>query len=347
MPSTPAVATPADWAVARLHVVTGKGGAGKTTVAAALALALAEGGGRVLLMEVEDRQGLAQLFDTPPLLHAETRLAAAPDGGEVYGLAVDPEEALLEYLEMFYNMRRAGGALRRLGAIDFATTIAPGMRDVLLTGKAKEAVRRSRGGARVYDAVVLDAPPTGRIARFLNVNHEVAGLARVGPIRNHADGVMAVIASPLTTVHLVTLLEPMPVQETKDGVGELRGAGLPVGGVFVNMVREPLLAKAALTKARKGQLDSEQLAADLALAGLTGPGGPLAGNGGTAVLDHAVAALADEAADHATRVAMERQERAELARLGRPMFDLPWCSDGVDLGTLYELAAALRAQGAV
>ena len=92
------------------------------------------------------------------------------------------------------------------------------MRDVLLTGKAKEAVRRKADGKHVYDAVVMDAPPTGRIARFLNVNSEVAGLARTGPIRSQADAVMEVIASPLTAVHLVTLLEEMPVQETADAV---------------------------------------------------------------------------------------------------------------------------------
>ncbi|MDQ1722709.1 MAG: hypothetical protein QOI26_2443, partial [Pseudonocardiales bacterium] len=81
----------------RLHVVTGKGGTGKTTVAGALALALAGQAQRVLLVEVEGRQGLAQLFDTPPLPYSETRLAAA-GRGEVVGLAVDAEAAMLEYL---------------------------------------------------------------------------------------------------------------------------------------------------------------------------------------------------------------------------------------------------------
>ncbi len=134
-------------------MVTGKGGTGKTTAAAALALALAAGGRRTLVVEVEGRQGLAQLFDTPPLPYEERRIASAPGGGEVRALAVDVEEALLEYLAMFYNLRSAGRALRRMGAVDFATTIAPGMRDVLLTGKVKEAVTRTRQGHRVYDAV--------------------------------------------------------------------------------------------------------------------------------------------------------------------------------------------------
>ena len=92
----------------RLHIVTGKGGTGKTTVAGALALALASDGRRVLLVEAEGRQGIAQLFDSPPLPYEERKIASAPGGGEVFALAIDPEEALLDYLEMFYNLKRAG-----------------------------------------------------------------------------------------------------------------------------------------------------------------------------------------------------------------------------------------------
>ena len=82
----------------QLHVVTGKGGTGKTTVAAALAMSLAGEGKKVLLCEVEGRQGIAQLFDVPPLPYEERKIAVGLDGGSVYALAIDPESALLEYL---------------------------------------------------------------------------------------------------------------------------------------------------------------------------------------------------------------------------------------------------------
>ena len=101
---------------ARLHVVTGKGGTGKTTVAAALALALAARGRTVLLCEVEGRQGIARMFDVDPLPYAERRIATGlPEedgerGGVVHALHIDPESALLEYLSMYYKLgsRRPG-----------------------------------------------------------------------------------------------------------------------------------------------------------------------------------------------------------------------------------------------
>ncbi|WP_181611083.1 ArsA-related P-loop ATPase [Nonomuraea soli] len=327
-----------DWDGVRLHVVTGKGGTGKTTVAAALALALASGGRKVLLVEVEGRQGIAQIFDLPPLPYEERRIAVAPGGGDVYALAIDPEEAMLEYMEMFYGMRRAGRALTRMGIVDFATTVAPGFRDVLVTGKTTEAVRRKdRNGRRVYDAVVLDAPPTGRITRFLNVTKEVAGLAKVGPIKNHSDLVSGVVKSPETAVHFVTLLEEMPVQETLDGIAELREAGLPAGGVFVNMVRESQLPQAVLDTAVKGRFDVGELALGLKAAGLAD---------GAADASKAAEALLEEIVEHARRTELELKEREALVETGTPRYELNLLADGVDLAGLYELAESMRNQGA-
>ncbi len=311
-----------------LHVVTGKGGTGKTTVAAALATALADAGRRVLLCEVEGRQGIAQLFDVPPLPYEERKVAVGLGGGEVYALAIDPEAALLEYLQMYYRLGRAGKALDRFGIIDFATTIAPGVRDVLLTGKVYEAARRRNGDGFAYDAVVMDAPPTGRIARFLNVNDEVAGLARVGPVRRQADSIMAMMRSKTTQVHLVTVLEEMPVQETIDGIAELRATNLSVGHIIVNLVQTALLGDDTRDALTSGTLGTKQVAAALTSVALDADAAP---------------ALIDQGRAHLERMALQDAEREALAETDRRIVELPTMSDAIDQGALFELAGLLRA----
>lgn len=333
-----------DWSEVQLHVVTGKGGTGKSTVAASLALALAAEGRQVLLCEVEGRQGIARMFDVDPLPYAERRIAtglagsaAGPDDarpGTVHALHIDPEAALLEYLALYYKLGRAGRALDRFGVIEFATTIAPGVRDVLLTGKVYEAVQRNsrNKGAQQYDAVVLDAPPTGRITQFLNVSDELAGLAKVGPIRAQSDTMMTLFRSPRTAVHLVTVLEEMPVQETADGIAQLREAGLPVGAVVVNQVRPRDVAPDDLADALAGRLDRSRLGADLESAGIE-------------VTDALLDGLVAEARDHAERRALEDAQRRLVADFDVPVVELPRLAGGVDLGGLYDLAATLDEQG--
>lgn len=320
---------------ARLHVVTGKGGTGKTSVAAALATAFAARGERVLLTEVEGRQGLAQVFDVAPLGEDERTLLADPSGGEVLGLSVDARAALLEYLHRFYRLGPAGAVLQRVGAVDFATTIAPGVRDVLLIGKVYEAVGRTiRRGGRVFDRVVLDAPPTGRIGRFLAVNSEVSQVARVGPIRSQADSITRMLSGPETVVHLVTLLEEMPVQETRDAVAELTDLSLSVGWVVANLVDEPLLLPEDLPGADDEQDD---VLDDLVTAGLAA-----AEVGATPSM---VTGLVRETRDHLARAALQARLGDDLAGLGRPVATLPGLPDGLEGGGVGVLADALDEQG--
>jgi hypothetical protein len=311
-----------------LHVVTGKGGTGKTTVAAALAIALADKGKKVLLCEVEGRQGIAQLFDVPPLPYEERRVAVGLGGGEVFALAIDPEAALLEYLAMFYRLGRAGKALDKFGIIDFATTIAPGVRDVLLTGKVYEAARRrEKNNQFTYDAVIMDAPPTGRITRFLNVNSEVAGLAKVGPIRRQADSIMEMMRSRTTRVHLVTVLEEMPVQETIDGIAELTSERLPVGHVVLNLVRPSLVSDGTRDALLEGRLTAPKVAKSLAKTRLDEAAAPALLDGGLA---------------HVERQQLQDGQRDILDDCGRPLVQLPLLTDAIDLGGLFELAEKLR-----
>ncbi|GAB7142096.1 ArsA-related P-loop ATPase [Mycobacterium riyadhense] len=329
-----AVGWPSRLSKARLHFVTGKGGTGKSTIAAALALTLAAGGRKVLLVEVEGRQGIAQLFDVPPLPYQELKIATAERGGQVNALAIDIEAAFLEYLDMFYNLGIAGRAMRRIGAIEFATTIAPGLRDVLLTGKIKETVIRLNKGTKnpVYDAIVVDAPPTGRITRFLDVTKAVSDLAKGGPVHSQAEGVVKLLHSDQTAIHLVTLLEALPVQETLEAIEELAEMELPIGSVIVNRNIPVYLEPEDLAKAAEGDVDADSVRAGLATAGIK-------------LSDADFAGLLTETIEHATRIAARAETAQQLDALHVPRLELPTISDGVDLGSLYELSESLAHQG--
>jgi anion-transporting ArsA/GET3 family ATPase len=312
---------------ARLHVVTGKGGTGKTTVAAALALALASGGRKVLLIEVEGRQAIAQLFDVPALPYAEHRLATTSRGGQLWGLAIDAEQAMIEYLDMFYGLKRSARGLKKMGAVDFVTTLAPGLRDVLLTGKVKESVTRTNpDGHLAYDVVVLDAPPTGRIRQFLDATREVANLTKFGPINRQSAGVIELLHGPQTAIHLVTLLEEMPVQETIDAAGELAAAEYRIGAVIVNRARPALIAPGQLGP--DGAVDVTLLTAGLRKAGV--PAGH-------------TAALAQEMAEYAERQRIQAENAERLDTVSAPRIELPDLNPPVELGELNELAAYFTA----
>ena len=307
-----------------LHIVSGKGGTGKTTIAAGLACALATRGRRVLLCEVEKRQGLSELFGVPPLQgDEERRLTRTPTGGSVFGLSIDAEDALREYLETFYHLGLAGRALDRFGVIDFVTSIAPGLRDVLLTGKVYEAVRRSmKNLPTAYDTVVLDAPPTGRIGQFLNIHEAVSGIAKVGPIRTQADSVDALLRSRSTIVHLVTLLEDMPVTETEEAVAALRDSGVGVGTVIENMVNPSPFQPAVLADVAAGAV------------ALDVPGWDGQQN----------AALAAEFAVEAARTLEQQVRHDRLLRLGLPLVQVDFDPLGVDTGSLFAIAEQLTDQ---
>jgi anion-transporting ArsA/GET3 family ATPase len=307
-----------------LHIVSGKGGTGKTTIVGALACALATSGRRVLVCEVEGRDGISELFDVPPLTGpTERRISRTPAGGAVFGLSVDAEDALIEYLDTFYHLSIAGKALDRFGAVDFATSIAPGLRDVLLTGKVYEAVRRRiKNRPNSYDAVVLDAPPTGRIAQFLNVHAAVAGLAKVGPIRNQADSIMRLLRSATTAVHFVTLLEDMPVTETEEAVAALRPTQIRIGTVIENMVTPTPLNHDQLQTAATGSI------------ALKVPGLTIKQN----------QALAEEFAIEAARTLQHEQRHDRLTALGLPLAQIAFDPGGIDEGAIFTIAEQLTDQ---
>ncbi|WP_370624953.1 ArsA-related P-loop ATPase [Corynebacterium sp. TAE3-ERU12] len=307
--------------MAEIHVVTGKGGAGKSTVSVALALALAAGGRRVLLADVEGRRPAVAPLGLAGLPEQPEQIAHADGGGVVWGCA-QPAEAVLEgYLRTNVASAVAVAAARRFGVTDFATSIAPGLKDVLQSGFV---VHEAQSGG--WDAVVVDAPPTGRVGRFLDVTRALTDIATSGPIHRQAQDTARFLRSEYTQVHLVTLAEQLPVEETLEAVAELGGMGLRLGHVVVNQVLSDAVGDAARYAAAHHEAAAAAASARLGA--------------------EVVAGLFDELADVSAR---SEQERVALAALDAgwsgPVVHLPAKTGGVSTEDLYDLVDDLGPLG--
>ena len=217
----------AEWcSSSRVIILAGKGGVGKTTTAAALAVAAARVGRRVLLVELEGKSGLAAMFGLPPF---EEEQEVYP-GVTVLPLA--PDEALLEYLES-HGLRRVSKRLVASGALDIVATAVPGMREILVLGKVKALQR-----AAAADVIVVDGPAAGHAVTFLLSPKGLLDAVRVGPVLTQAVEVSEMLADPdRAQVMLVTLPEETPVNETVETAEAFTDrVGLALGPLVVNGV---------------------------------------------------------------------------------------------------------------
>ena len=291
----------------RLLIVTGKGGVGKSTVAAALALAGTATGRKTCLVEVEGRQTFSRLFSTQAWDFDEREFRPG-----LWGLSIDPEASMREYLDMFYGAKRLSRLVSNSSAVEFATTAAPGIKDVLLVGKVKEMERRRDADGRFhYDLIVLDAPPTGRIVNFLKAPDATTELVSIGPIREQAQSLIDMLMDPRRThLQLVTLLEEMPVQETIESAAALTQLGVTLGPVIVNRVLTPRLDE-GVRKAYEGLEPADVR--------------DLAAKADVALDDGGAAALLAMGRTHLDRIDLQDRMRGDLAkRLRLPTLELPY-----------------------
>ena len=189
----------------RLVFVTGKGGVGKTSTAAALALLAARDGRRVLVCEMDAKGSLATAFDTAPLRFQPREIEPG-----LFAMAMNTEDSLREYLRLFVKVPLLGkiGPLAR--TFDFVADAAPGVKEILAVGKLCHEVRE-----RHYDLVVVDAEATGHIVAQVGAPKVIRELVKVGLVRDQTEWMLDILQDPAVTgVAIVTTPEEMPVTET-------------------------------------------------------------------------------------------------------------------------------------
>jgi len=223
----------------RLVIVTGKGGTGKTTVSAALAVAAARAGKRVLVAEMAADEQIHRLLapGSPPAGYAGRSVRTG-----VTAMRIDPFEALTEYLALQIGGRTLVEAVMRNKAFRQLMSAAPGWRELITLGKVwhVEQMEDASGRPR-YDLLVVDAPATGHGVTFLDVPRVVVSAVRAGPLRHHTERVEALIDDPERTLLLpVTLAEELPTRETAELVARVRSdLEIAVDRVIVNGVISP------------------------------------------------------------------------------------------------------------
>jgi anion-transporting ArsA/GET3 family ATPase len=210
---------------ARVMIVAGKGGVGKTTATATLAAAAADAGLSVLIVEVEGKSGLAACFGRPPLGYEEAELAP-----RIRGRTLTPDEALVDYLES-HGLGRISKRLVRSGALEVVSSAVPGMKDILVLGKVKALELE-----RAADLILIDAPAAGHAITFLMSPRGLGDAVRVGPVSKQSTEVIEMLSNPARCqVILVTVPEETPVNELVDTAFQLEDRiGVQLGPVVVN-----------------------------------------------------------------------------------------------------------------
>ena len=294
----------------RLLVVTGKGGVGKSTVTAALALVAANRGQRVLVVDVDAKGTVADRFESGPIGFKPRVVMPG-----ISLMAMDTEASLAEYLRLNLRVPIIGklGPLAR--ALDFVATAAPGVREFLTIGKVCWEVRESIEGRADWDLVIVDAAATGHVIAQLGAADAIGELVSVGPVRGQTAWMSELLADPaITALNVVTTPEEMPVAETIDLVARARTElKVPLGAVIVNRVLPELFTRS-----------DEAMFATLSTPPVVDQLTAKVGAGTASVLDAARLA-----------VAMRRSRVAHLTRL----------RDTVDLPMLYVPYLFARSQG--
>jgi anion-transporting ArsA/GET3 family ATPase len=310
----------------KVLVVSGKGGTGKSTVAAAVAVAAAAEGRATLLVEVEGRGEVTRTLGVPDPGFEER---ATPAGPSV--LSISSHEAVLEYLKLFAGgPGRLGRSLIRPGLLDQVVGAAPGMRDLLICGKLYEIGQLRRTDARdlgrpLYDLIVVDGPPTGQLGGFLTAPATFGELMRIGPLKRRAERAAEFLRRRAQLL-LVAIPEEMSVIETLEAIPHVRSSGVRLAAIALNRSVEPAFPRGTR---RAGQ--------ELHAARLS----ELVGNAGIELRPSEAAGLLGEATALEARFRGQAAFLAELRRAG-PILALPDVAGAPPVELVRGLASTMR-----
>jgi anion-transporting ArsA/GET3 family ATPase len=306
----------------RLIVVTGKGGVGKSTVAAALGVVAARRGKRTIVCEVAQQERMSKVFHGQGVGYHETEVA-----DDLFAFSIDPQRALEEYLLLQIRVKPLYDMLFKNRIFTYFAAATPGMRELVTIGKVWELAQLDRRVKKApkYDLVIVDAPATGHGLGILRTPKTFGDIARVGPIKRQADAIHEFITdSKLTSICAVAWPEEMPVNETLDLQRSLRKElGMKLSQIYMNGLYPELFS------------DEE---AGLLSAHLEANGAP---NGAVAPLRRAAARAA--VSEHRRA----RAHREQLARLGegsrQKVVELPFLfTPQLDMHAIGRLADRLE-----
>jgi anion-transporting ArsA/GET3 family ATPase len=306
----------------RVIFVTGKGGVGKSTVAAALGVVAAREGKRAIVCEVAQQERMSRFFERQGVGYHETEIAP-----NLFAFSIDPQRALEEYLLLQIKVKPVYDLMFKNRVFTYFAAATPGLRELVTVGKVWELAqldRRAKRGSK-YDVVIVDAPATGHGVGILKTPKTFSDIARVGPIKRQADTIHRFITDPkLTSVCAVAWPEEMPVNETLDLRRNLHEElGLDLDRVFMNGLYPELFAdeEAATIRERLGHDEA-------------------ANGAGSVVLRAALRAALSE---HRRATAQREQLQRLRAESGEDVVELPFLFRAqVDMEAVAELADVIE-----
>jgi anion-transporting ArsA/GET3 family ATPase len=305
----------------RLIFVTGKGGVGKSTVAAALGVVAARQGRRTIVCEVSQQERMSKLFHREGVGYHETEIAP-----NLWAFSVDPQRSMEEYLLLQIRVKPVYDLLFKNRVFTYFAAATPGMRELVTIGKIWELAqldRRAKDGAK-YDLVIVDAPATGHGLGIMRTPKTFGDIARVGPIKRQAETIWKFITDPkLTAVCAVAWPEEMPVNETLDLRRLLREEmGMKLSAVFMNGLYPQLFSDA------EADLMDDRLSSE-----------PASGDDGGRVAVARRAALRAARSEHGRASSQREQLERLAASAGQPVIELPFLFEPVmDMAGIERLA---------